>query len=364
MLDSSKYFSSLRKEMSLKSSFKGFLGETVINVAMWLKLEKDVYHRLNGITLPRANGGSTQIDHIIVSVYGIFVIETKNYKGWIYGSEKQKQWTQAFPNGSKFKFQNPLRQNYLHIKTLADLLGLELSYFHSMIAFIGECELKTRDELPEHVLTSGMVSYVKKKQDKILTEDEVASIVEQINSNRFSKSWRTNREHKVYLKAKHSNPSQNTNKQPSGNANDKPIANTANKPTPEPIVKETTKRAALKSREVLQWSGQTEIESSDLPIDSFSTQQTNTPYDMANKVFLTPFEVVESELLRNDLKTNERETTKSSATNHTVVPEQVPTCPKCHGEMVERVAKKGLNQGQAFFGCSKFPKCWGVVNID
>ena len=351
--------------MSLKSTFKGFLGETVINVAMWLKLEKNVYHRLNGITLAIANGGSTQIDHIIVSVYGIFVIETKNYKGWIYGSEKQRQWTQAFPNGSKFKFQNPLRQNYLHIKTLADLLGLELSYFHSMIAFIGECELKTRDELPEHVLTGGMVSYVKKKQDEILTEDEVKSIVEQINSNRFSKSWRTNREHKAYLKDKHS-PS---NKQPSGNANDKPIVKTVNKPIPEPIAKETTKRATPKSREVLRWSGQTEIESSELPTDSLNTQQTVTSYtsishDIADKVFLTPFEVVEPELLRNDLRTNERETTKSSATNHTVVPEQVPTCPKCHGEMVERVAKKGLNQGQAFFGCSKFPKCWGVVNID
>ncbi|WP_256958826.1 nuclease-related domain-containing protein [Psychrobacter sp. JB385] len=224
--------------ISLKSTFKGFLGETVINVAMWLKLEKDVYHRLNGITLPLANGGSTQIDHVIVSVYGIFVIETKNYKGWIYGSENQRQWTQSFPNGSKFKFQNPLRQNYLHIKTLADLLGLELSYFHSMIGFIGECELKTRDELPEHVLTSGMVSYVKKKQDKLLTEDEVASIVEQIESNRFSKSWRTNRQHKAYLKDKHSNPSKN-----------------ADNPTPEPIVKETVDRTILKSREVQRWSG-------------------------------------------------------------------------------------------------------------
>ena len=66
--------------MSLKSTFKGFLGETVINVAMWLKLDKDVYHRLNNITLPRVNGGSTQIDHIIVSVYGIFVIETKTWQ--------------------------------------------------------------------------------------------------------------------------------------------------------------------------------------------------------------------------------------------------------------------------------------------
>ena len=179
--------------MSLMSSFKGVLGETVINIAMWLKLEKDVYHRLNNITLPLANGGSTQIDHVIVSVYGIFVIETKNYKGWIFGNEAQRQWTQVIM-GRKYKFQNPLRQNYLHIKTLADLLALDLNYFHSMIAFIGECELKNRDELPEHVLTSGMASYVKKKQDKLLSEDEVKAIVEQIESNRFSKSWKTNRQ--------------------------------------------------------------------------------------------------------------------------------------------------------------------------
>ena len=338
--------------MSLKSTFKGFLGETVINVAMWLKLEKDIYHRLNGITLPRANGGITQIDHIIVSIYGIFVIETKNYKGWIYGSENQRQWTQVFPNGSKFKFQNPLRQNYLHIKTLADLLGLELSYFHSMIAFIGECELKTRDELPEHVLTSGMVSYVKQKQDEILTEDEVKSIVEQINSNRFSKSWRTNREHRAYLKDKHS-PS---NKQPSSNSTDKTIAKTASKPTLEPVIKETAKRATLKSREVLRWSGQTEIESSELLIDSLNTQQTSTPYDMANKVFLTPFEVVEPE-------PQVEAPTIFEATNPTANLVQAPTSPKCNSEMVERVAKKGARQGQSFYGCAQFPKCRSVVNI-
>ncbi|WP_201511073.1 NERD domain-containing protein [Psychrobacter alimentarius] len=330
--------------MSLKSTFKGFLGETVINVAMWLKLDKDVYHRLNNVTLPLANGGSTQIDHVIISVYGIFVIETKNYKGWIYGSEKQKQWTQVFQNGSKFKFQNPLRQNYLHIKTLADLLGLELRYFHSMIAFIGECELKTRDELPEHVLTSGMVSYVKKKQDKLLTEDEVASIVEQIESNRFSKSWRTNRQHKAYLKDKHSNPRKNTDNL-----------------TPESIIKETVKRPILKSREVQRWSGQTEVESSELPTDSLNTQQTITPHtsmshDMADKVFLTPFEVVESEP-----KVNEPATLK--ATDHDANLVQIPTCPRCQGEMVERTAKKGAHQGQSFYGCTQFPKCRGVVNV-
>ena len=206
-----------------------------------------------------------------------------------------------------------MRQNYLHIKTLADLLGLELRYFHSMIAFIGECELKTRDELPEYVLTSGMVSYVKKKQDKLLTEDEVTSIVEQIESSRFSKSWRTNRQHKAYLKDKHSNLSKNTDN-----------------PTPEPIVKETAKRPPLKSREVQRWSGQTEVECGELLIDSLNTQQTITPHnsmshDMANKVFMTPFEVVEFEPQVDEpaiLKATD------NATNFV----QIPICPRCDGE--------------------------------
>ncbi|MDX1788830.1 MAG: NERD domain-containing protein [Psychrobacter sp.] len=330
--------------MSLMSSFKGVLGETVINIAMWLKLEKDVYHRLNNITLPLANGGSTQIDHVIVSVYGVFVIETKNYKGWIFGNEKQRQWTQVIM-GRKYKFQNPLRQNYLHIKTLADLLALDLNYFHSMIAFIGECELKTRDELPEHVLTSGMASYVKKKQDKLLSEEEVKAIVEQIESNRFSNSWKTNRQHKAYLKDKHS-PS---NKQ----ASDKPNAKAANHPASEPIVKELPKKATLQSREVMRWSGQTEVgQAADIAITpSISTQlideQTNNKLLNNDEFFITPFEVIES-----------------APINQTTILAQIPNCPKCNSEMIKRVAKKGPQQGQTFFGCRQFPKCRGVVNVD
>ena len=331
--------------MSLMSSFKGILGETVINIAMWLKLEKDVYHRLNNITLPLANGGSTQIDHVIVSMYGIFVIETKNYKGWIFGSETQRQWTQSFPNGSKYKFQNPLRQNYLHIKTLADLLGLEPQYFHSMIAFIGECELKTRDELPEHVLTSGMASYVKKKQDEILTEDEVNSIVAEIESNRFSKSWRTNQAHKAYLKDRH-------------NLFDQSI--TTN-PKPEPIIKSKPLiRDIIKSREVRRWSGQTEVEAVVidetiiLPIIKKSVSELP---NSDNNVFITPFELLESEC---ESKNKAHEAAFIEQISDNLV--QVPNCPKCHGEMVERVAKKGARQGQVFYGCVQFPKCRGVVN--
>ena len=349
--------------MSLMSSFKGVLGETVINIAMWLKLEKDVYHRLNNITLPLANGGSTQIDHVIVCIYGIFVIETKNYKGWIFGNEKQRQWTQVIM-GRKYKFQNPLRQNYLHIKTLADLLELDLNYFHSMIAFIGECELKTRDELPEHVLTSGMASYVKKKQNELLSEDEVRAIVEQIESNRFSKSWKTNRQHRAYLKDKHS-PS---NKQASNKPNAKAMTKPANQPASELIVKEPPKKTTLQSSEVPRWSGQTEVaQAADIPITPYtsippsnkqpSNERLNNKPLNNDEVFITPFEIIESEL-----KTHK--TAAIEPIDHVTILAQAPNCPKCNSEMVKRVAKKGARQGQTFFGCSQFPKCRGVVNVD
>ena len=341
--------------MSLMSSFKGFLGETVINIAMWLKLEKDVYHRLNNITLPLSNGGSTQIDHVIVSIYGIFVIETKNYKGWIFGNEKQRQWTQVIM-GRKYKFQNPLRQNYLHIKTLADLLELDLSYFHSMIAFIGECELKTRDELPEHVLTSGMASYVKKKQYELLTPDEVRAIVEQIESNRFSKSWKNNKQHRAYLKDKHSP----LNKQASDKPNAKAVTKPANQPASELIVQEPPKKTILQSREVPRWSGQTEVAQANIvstPSTSIppSNKQPSHKQFSKNDVFLTPFEIIESEL-----KTHK--TAAIEPIDHVTILAQAPNCPKCNSEMVKRVAKKGARQGQTFFGCRQFPKCRGVVN--
>ena len=108
-------------------------------------------------------------------------------------------------------------------------------------------------------------------------------------------------------------------------------------------------------------SGQTEIESSELPIDSLNTQQTITPptsmsHDMDNKVFLTPFEIVESEP-----KVNKPEILK--ATDHDANIDQAPTCPRCNGEMVKRVAKNGARQGQSFYGCAQFPKCRGVVNV-
>ncbi|PFC06082.1 nuclease-related domain-containing protein, partial [Bacillus cereus] len=62
-------------------------------------------------------GDTTQIDHIVIAETGVFVVETKNYEGWIYGNEKAARWTQGIFR-KKSSFQNTFRQNYKHIKAI------------------------------------------------------------------------------------------------------------------------------------------------------------------------------------------------------------------------------------------------------
>src|SRR5512142_2488934 len=89
---------------------KGWLGEKITSAGMWASLDSDIYQRLDNVIVPSSNG-TTQIDHVIISKYGIFVIETKNMHGWIFGNTNDDRWTESI-FGTKHQFQNPLRQNY------------------------------------------------------------------------------------------------------------------------------------------------------------------------------------------------------------------------------------------------------------
>jgi restriction system protein len=97
---------------------KGWLGEKTTTFGMWIHLDDDVYHRIDNLIVPASNG-TTQIDHVLVSVFGVFVIETKNIKGWIFGSPEQDKWTQVL-FGKKYHFQNPIKQNYRHTRCLSE----------------------------------------------------------------------------------------------------------------------------------------------------------------------------------------------------------------------------------------------------
>jgi restriction system protein len=155
--------------MSLNTIIKGFSGELRSRLAQDFFLDDKEYHSFNNVIIETTNG-STQIDHIIVSKYGIFVVETKNKNGWIFGGRDWKRWTQViFSN--KYQFQNPLLQNYKHTKSLAELLRLEESKIHSVIVFWGDCTFKT--QMPENVLNNEYTPYIKSKKQVLLSDYEV-----------------------------------------------------------------------------------------------------------------------------------------------------------------------------------------------
>jgi restriction system protein len=172
--------------------FKGSIGELMINLSAKLLLDKKRYRMIKNVTLPTEDG-STQIDHIIVSVFGVFVIETKNMKGWIFGSESQRQWTQKIFKHSN-SFQNPLHQNYKHLKTLQSLLNLREDQIHSLIVFVGDNQFKT--PMPANVTQGGgYIRYIKSKTIPVLQKQEVRDITIRIKQGRLSPSFKTSFEH-------------------------------------------------------------------------------------------------------------------------------------------------------------------------
>lgn len=169
-----------------------------MNLAAKLFLNKDEYHLIKNVTLP-TEGGTTQIDHIIVSKYGVFVIETKNMKGWIFGSEKQRTWTQKIYKHTN-KFQNPLHQNYKHTKTVQARLDIPEDKLFSVVVFVGDSTFKT--EMPDNVTyAGGYVGFIKSKKDVLLSNAEVTDAIRVIESGRLTSSMKTNREHVAYVKS-------------------------------------------------------------------------------------------------------------------------------------------------------------------
>ncbi|MFC6633339.1 nuclease-related domain-containing protein [Microbulbifer taiwanensis] len=179
--------------------FKGILGEALVKFFGRLRLPIDVYHRIHNVTLQTPDG-TTQIDHIFVSRFGIFVVETKNMQGWIFGGEHQAQWTQRIHRES-FKFQNPLRQNYKHVKALEALLDVPEDAIHSVVVFAGNSTFKT--PMPTNVTKQdGYIRYIKSFQTPVLSESEVQDIASRIQSSRLAPTRETHRLHVQQLKAR------------------------------------------------------------------------------------------------------------------------------------------------------------------
>lgn len=180
---------------------KGAGGELLAKMALKRGLGGD-YVVLNDVYLPLPDGTTTQIDHVVVSRYGIFAVETKNYSGWIFGDANSKMWTQSLYR-KKSQFQNPTRQNYRHVCAIADNLGIDRDYVKGVVAFIGgRCKFKT--EMPEGVVYSGDAArYIRSFTKPIIKDGQVGEIAAVIAEWHDSLGNERRRAHVKNLKVRH-----------------------------------------------------------------------------------------------------------------------------------------------------------------
>ena len=169
-------------------------------VSLLLGLLGNGYKVFNDVIIRNGNWTS-QIDHLIISHYGLFVIETKNYKGWIFGSETASQWTQNI-YGKKNRFMNPIHQNYAHVKAIEALLSQEypLLPIFPIVAFSSEATLKF-DTNGKVVTFRQLARTIRSHQDKVLDSVEMTAIVEWLRTADIN-SADVKKEHVQMIKAR------------------------------------------------------------------------------------------------------------------------------------------------------------------
>lgn len=183
---------------ALKSpTYKGQCGERIVKKLLAQRAQAAQEVHLHNVTLNRLDKqGSAQIDHIVINRYGIFVLETKHYKGLIVGREHDSQWRQVLGK-KQIPFQNPLHQNHGHIKALEELLQLPSSVFQSVIVFTNAERLASH--LPQHVCTHHdllqVLAALEASKNTVFTREQVQSIHSQLQLLRLPPTHATHRTH-------------------------------------------------------------------------------------------------------------------------------------------------------------------------
>lgn len=184
---------------------KGYFGEK--SVAFFLSgLDKTKYKIINNIMLQVGNK-ATQIDHVIVSNYGIFVIETKNYKGWIIGNEFDDNWKQIIYK-KKENLNNPIKQNYGHIQALKEILSeFDNINYISIVTFTTRADLKVTSKT-DVVYTVNLIKTIKKYNEKCITDSDK----EKIFSELLSLNIDNKENRKAHVQAIHNNLNEKNSK--------------------------------------------------------------------------------------------------------------------------------------------------------
>ncbi len=188
----SGYFIGRFRRMGLENT-----GEGAIRDLLTRQFPGEEFHLMNNLTLP-CSDGTTQIDHVLLSRYGVFVIETKHYTGWIFANADSAKWTQVIYQ-VRNQFQNPIRQNFKHVQIVRRLLDfVPNEHIHSLVVFTGDAEFKTPK--PDGVFSPlGLVSHLHGFAEEVLTVDQLHTAVGRLECARRLISGKTDTEHQRYL---------------------------------------------------------------------------------------------------------------------------------------------------------------------
>lgn len=262
---------------------------------------------LFNLYLPKEHGETTEIDVLLIHESGLYVFESKNYSGWIFGTDDQKTWTQTLQAAGKIRknhFLNPIMQNKLHIKYLkAQLSDYPQIPFHSFVIFSNRCELKkiqitqtqSAVEVIQRRLALRKVQEAAQKTGSILSEKEIKVIYNRL----YPWSQVTDE-----LKQMHIDQIREQN------AHGSP------------------RKTLAKKR-------------SDAEMAS-ATQFSSPGKTLAKKI-------------RSDAEQKSKPVTAPAA--QSADEPAAKTCPRCGKPMVIRKAKRGKHAGESFWGCSGYPRC-------
>lgn len=179
----------------------GYIGELLVRLRL-KRLDESSYTVINDVLIKTAEG-TTQIDHIVVSESGIFVIETKHMTGKVYASDHAEHWKVYYGKRCRKLF-NPFRQNYGHVKNLESLLSAPEEAFKPILVFIKKSRLTLkRKEVKKNTLLyhTELVKHIRSVTDKCITPEQKLIYINQINAANIRNS-KNMHEHVKYVKTK------------------------------------------------------------------------------------------------------------------------------------------------------------------
>lgn len=167
------------------------------SVSLILRQLSPEYIIFNDVML-RTRKGSSQIDHIVVSPYGIFVIETKNYSGVIRGTDAMKYWEKYYSNKPMQYFYSPVLQNSGHIKALSMALGIPPEYMQGIVVFTGNSVDMNGVCSSTAIYINYLLSSICRFNKRIISYECVWNIAECIKSLNINSPY-MRRKHKAYV---------------------------------------------------------------------------------------------------------------------------------------------------------------------